>query len=67
MNYKKVGRPKGYKVSEESKQKMSYSMKYYYEHMTDKQKQVREECNKNKSIVYQKAMQLYYDHLKNNE
>lgn len=62
----KIGRPKGFKVSEESKKKASNTMKNYYENMTPKQKQIRDNCNKMKSEVYHKAMELYYQAQENN-
>ena len=45
----KIGRPKGFKVSEESKKKASNTMKNYYENMTPKQRQIRDNYNKMKS------------------
>lgn len=59
----RVGRPKGFKVSDETKAKVSKAMKYYYANMTDEQKKVREICNNIKSEVYSRAMREYYTNL----
>ena len=64
-NKRRVGRPKGYKVSEETKARISKSMKCYYANMTDEQKKVRENCNAIKSEVYSRAMREYYINLTN--
>lgn len=64
-NKRRVGRPKGYKVSEETKARISESMKCYYANMTDEQKKVREICNNIKSEVYSRAMREYYNNLTN--
>ena len=61
----KVGRPKGYKVTEETKSRISKGMRYYYENMTDEQKRVRDKCNEIKSEVYSRAMREYYNNLQN--
>ena len=61
----KVGRPKGYKVTEETKARISKGMRYYYANMTDEQMKVREKCNAIKSEVYSKAMRDYYTNLLN--
>ena len=61
----KVGRPKGYKVSEETKARISKQMRYYYANMTDEQKRVRDKCNEIKSEVYSRAMREYYNNLTN--
>jgi len=61
----KVGRPKGYKVTEETKSRISKGMRYYYENMTDEQKRVRDKCNEIKSEVYSMAMREYYNNLQN--
>jgi len=61
----KVGRPKGYKVSDETKARISKGMRYYYENMTDEQKKVRDKCNSIKAEVYRKAMREYYTNLLN--
>ena len=45
---------------------VSDAMKNYYENMTPKQKQIRDNCNKMKSEVYHKAMELYYQAQENN-
>ena len=61
----KVGRPKGYKVSDETKARISKQMRYYYANMTDEQKRVRDKCNNIKAEVYRKAMREYYTNLEN--
>jgi len=64
-NKRRVGRPKGYKVSEETKARISKQMRYYYANMTDEQKRVRAKCNEIKSEVYSRAMREYYNNLTN--
>ena len=61
----KVGRPKGYKVTEETKARISKGMRYYYANMTDEQMKVRDACNSIKAEVYRKAMREYYNNLQN--
>ncbi len=61
----KVGRPKGFRVSDQTKARISKSMKCYYANMTDEQKKVRENCNAIKSEVYSRAMREYYTNLLN--
>ena len=62
---KSVGRPKGYKVSAETKARISKGMKYYYQHMTKVQQHIRNNCNRVKAELYRKAMQEYYHDLLN--
>lgn len=62
---KSVGRPKGYKVSEQTKERISKGMKYYYANMTKEQQHIRNNCNKIKAELYRKAMQEYYHDLLN--
>jgi hypothetical protein len=55
---KKVGRPKGYRCSKETKERISKSMVKYYLNMTDEQKDTRQRCNKFKSDVFKKYYEL---------
>lgn len=65
-NTKQVGRPKGYKVTDETRAKISKGMKEYYTNMTPTQRRVRERCNEIKRIAYAKAIKEYYEFLENN-
>lgn len=59
----KVGRPKGYRYSEQQKQQISDSMKNYYANMTDEQRKNRETCNNRKHEIYQIGLKHYYNEL----
>lgn len=66
-NKKHAGRPKGCKCSDETKQRISEGMKFYYAHMTPTQRKVRENCNNIKREIYIRGWREYYESLENNE
>lgn len=57
----KVGRPLGYRCSDETKGRISQGVKHYYANMTPQQKKIREQCNKIRSLLYHKVMDDFYN------
>lgn len=65
-NKRNVGRPRGYKCSDETKAKISKGMKIYYANMTPKQKEYRDACNRRKGELFRQAWEEYYNNFLNN-